>query len=99
MILAYLYICKIKEIAIKISDHTDIKQIDVKKVIQMTLDMIVESLEKGETIELRNFGIFKVKTRKARVGRNPKTGEKIQVGEKTVIKFKPSKTFKEIVKS
>ena len=56
-----------KDIVLKIAQEAQLKQIDVKLVVQKTLDHIVEALTKGETVELRNFGIFKVKSRKARV--------------------------------
>ena len=87
-----------KEIVTKISDQTDMKQIEVKKIVQMSLDMVVESLTRGETVELRNFGIFKVKSRKARLGRNPKTGENVQIPEKKVVTFKAGLVMKEKVK-
>lgn len=87
-----------KEIITRIADHTDIKQIDVKKVVQLTMDIIIESLSKGETVELRNFGIFKVKSRKARLGRNPKTGEAVQIPEKKAVTFKAGLVMKERVK-
>ena len=54
-----------KDIVLKITDATGIKQVDVKKIVQRTLDVIVESLERGETVELRNFGVFKVKNRRS----------------------------------
>ena len=75
-----------KEIVTRIADETNIKQIDVKKVVQLNFDIIVEALSKGETVELRNFGIFKVKSRKARLGRNPKTGESVRIPEKKAVK-------------
>ncbi len=87
-----------KEIVTKIADKTDIKQINVKDVVQMTFDAIVESLIKGETVELRNFGIFKVKSRKPRIGRNPKTGETVEIPGKKVVTFKPGLEMKEKVK-
>jgi len=87
-----------KDIVMRIADETDIKQIDVKKVVQMALDIIVESLTKGETVELRNFGVFKVKERKPKIGRNPKTGETVPVPGKKVVKFKAGLVMKEKVK-
>jgi len=87
-----------KEIVTHIADTTDIKQIDVKKTVQMTFDLIVESLAKGETVELRNFGIFKVKSRKPRIGRNPKTGESVDIPGKKVVTFKAGLVMKEKVK-
>ena len=86
-----------KEIVTGIADKTDIKQIDVKEAVQMTLDIIIESLSKGETVELRNFGIFKVKSRKAKLGRNPKTGEAVDVPPKKVPYFKVGKELREMV--
>lgn len=87
-----------KDIAIKIADETGIKQIVVKEVIQKTLDKIIDILVTGETIELRNFGIFKVKSRKARTGRNPRTGETVPVPPKKVVVFKPGLVMKQKVK-
>ncbi len=87
-----------KDIVLKIANDTGIKQIDVKKVVQKSLDFITESLSRGETVELRNFGIFKVKSRKARTGRNPRTGEEVPVPPKKVAIFKPGLLMKRDVK-
>jgi nucleoid DNA-binding protein len=87
-----------KDIVMKVSNDTNVAQIDVKKVVQRTLDAIVESLEKGETVELRNFGVFKVKSRRGRIGRNPRTGQEVQVPEKKVVVFKPGLILKYKVK-
>lgn len=78
-----------KEIVLKVASETHLKQLDVKKVVQRGLEVIVEALSRGETVELRNFGIFKVKARKGRTGRNPRTGEKVPVPPKRVVTFKP----------
>ncbi|MBI3999051.1 MAG: integration host factor subunit beta [Candidatus Omnitrophica bacterium] len=87
-----------KDIVTKVSNDTNLTQIDVKKIVQRTLDAIVEALERGETVELRNFGVFKVKTRRGRVGRNPRTGQEVQVPEKKVVVFKPGLILKHQVK-
>jgi len=87
-----------KDIVLKIAEETNLKQIDVKKVVQRTLDHIVDSLIKGQTIELRNFGVFKVKSRKSRVGRNPKTGVTVAIPEKRIVSFKPGMEMKKKVK-
>jgi len=87
-----------KDIVMKVSNDTNVAQIDVKKVVQKTLDAIVESLERSETVELRNFGVFKVKSRRGRIGRNPRTGEEVQVPEKKVVVFKPGLILKGKVK-
>ena len=87
-----------KEIAIKIADETGIKQIVVKKIVQKTIDTMIEALSNGQTLELRNFGVFKVKERKARTGRNPRTGETVPVPPKKVVTFKPGLVMKQRVK-
>ena len=86
-----------KDIVLKIAEETQLKQIDVKKVVQRTLDHIIESLTKGDTVELRNFGIFKVRSRKSRVGRNPKTGQTVPIPEKKVVSFKSGMIMKKKV--
>ncbi|MFH1478450.1 MAG: HU family DNA-binding protein [Candidatus Omnitrophota bacterium] len=87
-----------KDIVVKIANETDIKQIDVKKVVQMTFDAIVDALAEGKTIELRNFGVFKTKSRKGRMGRNPRTGQQVPVEPKKVAVFKPGLVMKAKVK-
>ncbi|MCK4946746.1 MAG: integration host factor subunit beta [Candidatus Aureabacteria bacterium] len=87
-----------RELAIRISKKTGISQIAVKEVIQKTLDYIVESLQKGQNVELRNFGVFTVKNRKARTGRNPnKPQEVVTIPAKKVAYFKPGRVMKKIV--
>ena len=86
-----------KDIVIEVAARKELShltQVDVKRVIQSTMDHIVDSLMKGETIELRNFGVFKVKTRKGRMARNPKTGEKVSVPDRKVAVFKPGLVMK-----
>ena len=87
-----------KDIILKIANDTGIKQIHVKRVVQRMLDDITLALAKGETVELRNFGIFKVKARKARTGRNPRTGEEVPVPPKKVAIFKPGLIMKRDIK-
>jgi len=87
-----------KEIAIRVADKTGIKQIVTKKVIQYALDEIIDILVTGETIELRNFGVFKVKSRKARTARNPRTGETVPVPPKKAVVFKPGLVMKQKVR-
>ena len=87
-----------KDIVMRVSNETNLTQIDVKKIVQRSLDVILESLERGETVELRNFGVFKVKTRRGRIGRNPRTGEEVTVPEKKVVVFKPGLVLKHKVK-
>jgi nucleoid DNA-binding protein len=84
-----------KEIVMKIADEKDLKQVEVGEIIQSFMDAIVESLARGEDVELRNFGMFRVKTRKARTGRNPRTGEDIAIPAKKAVSFKPGLSMKE----
>jgi nucleoid DNA-binding protein len=87
-----------KDIVLKVSDETGIKQIDVKKIVQKTFDCIVEALVRGEKIELRNFGVFKVKQRKSRTGRNPRTNQVIPVPPRKVVIFKSGLEMKQQIK-
>lgn len=87
-----------KDIVVKIANESGIKQIDVKKVVQMTFDIIIDALAAGKKIELRNFGVFKTKSRKGRMGRNPRTGEQVPVEPKRVAVFKPGLIMKAKVK-
>lgn len=87
-----------KDIILKVSDETNLKQIDVKKVVQKTFDCIVDALVRGEKIELRNFGVFKVKQRKSRTGRNPRTGQVVPVPPRKAVVFKPGLEMKHKLK-
>lgn len=87
-----------KEIVLQIANETGLKQVDVKIIVQRTLDMIIEALSNNETVELRNFGIFKVKSRRGRTGRNPRTGVTVPVPPKKVAVFKPGLIMKLKVK-
>jgi nucleoid DNA-binding protein len=87
-----------KDIVLKIAGETKMKQQDIKKVVQKALDVIIESLVNGQTVELRNFGIFKVKSRRGRTGRNPRTGQVVPVPPKRVVVFKPGLEMKKLVK-
>jgi nucleoid DNA-binding protein len=87
-----------KDIVLKVSDESNLKQIDVKKVVQRTFDCIVDALVRGERIELRNFGVFKIKQRKSRTGRNPRTNQVIPVPPRKVVIFKAGLEMKQKIK-
>ncbi len=87
-----------KDIVLRIADETGLKQADVRLVVQKTFDIITEALAMGDKIELRNFGVFKVKERKPRVGRNPRTGEVVPVPPRRVVVFKPGLEMKAKIK-
>src|SRR6202022_1908263 len=67
-------------------------------IVQQTFDAIVDTLLREKRIELRNFGVFEVKRRKARKARNPRTGTKVDVEPKNVVTFKPGKEMEERVR-
>ncbi|MBU1997996.1 MAG: HU family DNA-binding protein [Candidatus Omnitrophota bacterium] len=87
-----------KDIVLRISDETTLKQSDVKRIVQKTFDYMIEALIRGEKIELRNFGVFRIKQRKSRTGRNPRTGEIIPVPPRKVVVFKPGLEMKKKIK-
>ena len=87
-----------KDIVIRITDMTGIKQVDVKVIVQKTFDVIIASLMRDDKVELRNFGVFKIKDRKARFGRNPRTGESVPVPPRKVVVFKPGLEMKHKIK-
>ena len=89
-----------RELANRISEETGLTQQQVHQVIQKTMDVITESLVKGDTIEFRDFGVFEVKTRKARLGRNPNRPENtVAIPPRRIVKFKPGKAMKEKVQA
>ncbi len=87
-----------KEIVKQIADKAGLTQLKTKEIVQWTFDAIVETLLEERRIELRNFGVFEVKARKARKARNPRTGEKVDVDPKNVVTFKPGKEMEERVR-
>ena len=89
-----------RDLVIRISEETGLIQQQVLTVVQKTLDYIAESLAKGDKVELRNFGVFEVKVRKARIGRNPNApATDVPIPERSVVKFKPGKEMRgEVIK-
>ena len=68
-----------------------------ESIVNIVFESIVQSLRAGEKIELRGFGSFRLRSRKARIGRNPKTGERVEVPSKKIPYFKPGKELKELI--
>jgi nucleoid DNA-binding protein len=87
-----------KEIVKQISDRLELTQLQTKEIVQFTFDAILDTLLAEGRIELRNFGVFEVKQRKARKARNPRTGESVDVPPKNVVTFKPGKEMEERVR-
>jgi nucleoid DNA-binding protein len=80
-----------KDIVKSIADKLGLTQVETKEVVQCTLETIVESIIGSGGIELRNFGVFRVKQRAQRKARNPRTGEEVIVPPKKVVIFRPGR--------
>jgi nucleoid DNA-binding protein len=84
-----------RDLVMRIARETGLIQQDVFAVLQKTLDYIVESLAKGENVEFRNFGVFEVRIRKSRVGRNPnQPTHVVTIPTRKVVKFKMGRIMK-----
>lgn len=86
-----------RELIIQISERMGYTQNEVSNVVQSMLDSVIESLAEGDRLEIRNFGVFEVKERDSRLGRNPRTGEEVPIKGKRVASFKPGKLLKQRV--
>jgi len=80
-----------KDIVRTISEQIDLPQLRTKELVQRTFDALIDALVREGRIELRNFGVFQIKRREARMARNPRTGERVPVQAKSVVTFKPGK--------
>ena len=88
-----------RELVIEVAEKLGFTQNEVSGIVQATLDAITEALAEGQRLEVRNFGVFEVKSRDARMGRNPRTGEEVPISRKSVATFKPGKALKELVQA
>lgn len=87
-----------RDLVVRIATETDLTQNQVAVVVQKTLDYISDELAAAKTIELRNFGVFEVKVRRERKGRNPnKPQDEVIIPERAVVKFRPGKELKDRV--
>jgi nucleoid DNA-binding protein len=87
-----------RDLVIRISEETGLVQQQVLDILQKTLDVMSNALAKGEKVELRNFGIFEIRVRKARTGRNPNhPGTDVPIPERAVVRFKAGKEMREAV--
>jgi nucleoid DNA-binding protein len=87
-----------RDLVVRISEDTGLIQQDVLAVVQKTLDYVTAALVEGKTVELRNFGVFEVKLRRPRIGRNPNSPDKdVAIPARAVVKFKPGKEMREQV--
>ena len=87
-----------RDLVIRISEETGLVQQQVLNILQKTLDAMSETLAKGEKVELRNFGIFEIRIRKARTGRNPNhPNTDVPIPARAVVRFKAGKEMREAV--
>jgi len=86
-----------RELVIRVANRLGMTQSTVAKIIEGAFDTISQTLAEGKRWELRDFGVFEVKTRASRIGRNPRTGEQVPVPERKVVTFRPGKKMKEVV--
>jgi integration host factor beta subunit len=86
-----------RELVIEVAERLGYTQNEVSAVVQTTLETILSTLAEGDRLEVRNFGVFEIKKRDARIGRNPRTGASVPISEKRVPVFKPGKALKELV--
>jgi DNA-binding protein HU-beta len=80
----------------KISEQTGISKVKAIMAVEAMFNVIKEAMKRGERIELRGFGVFQVKPRKRGIGRNPRTGDEVQIPPGKTIKFKPGKNLKNL---
>jgi len=81
------------DMVLKIAAAMDMQQLQVKRIVQLVLDGMIDCIASEGGLELRDFGVFKVKTRKPRKARNPRTGAPAMVPERKVVRFKPGKAM------
>ena len=88
-----------RDLVLRVCEDTGLVQQHVLDIVQRTFDHMIKALAKGEKLELRNFGIFEVRVRKARVGRNPSAPAiKVPIPERSVVKFKAGKEMRAAVR-
>lgn len=81
----------------RVANQADMTKKDAEQLVEIIFESITDTLNRGEKIELRGFGSFRVRDRNARVGRNPKTGASVDIPAKRVAYFKPGKELKELI--
>jgi len=83
----------------EVSRLAELTRKDSEVIVETIFDSVVRSLRVGDKIEIRGFGSFRTRQRKPRVGRNPKTGDRVEVPAKKIPFFKPSKELKDLINS
>ncbi len=88
-----------KDLVKTIAERIDLPQLRTRQIVQQTFDALIDALVEEGRVELRNFGIFQIKRREARMARNPRTGQAVPVLAKTIVTFKPGKEMEARVRS
>lgn len=83
----------------EVAKTVEVPKKDAEKIVKTVFESVTNALHRGEKIELRGFGSFRLRERKSRIGRNPKTGETVNVPSKKVPYFKAGKELKELINS
>ncbi|MET3289522.1 HU family DNA-binding protein [Brevibacillus fluminis] len=86
------------ELISKVAETTELTKKDATKAVDAVLDAIAEALKEGDKVQLIGFGNFEVRERAARKGRNPQTGEEIEIASSKIPAFKPGKQLKDSIK-
>ena len=85
------------DLVVEVRQLGDLTRTDAEKIVETVFDSVVGALRAGDKIEIRGFGSFRTRQRKPRIGRNPKTGARVDVPAKRVPFFKPSKDLRDMV--
>jgi DNA-binding protein HU-beta/integration host factor subunit alpha len=87
-----------RDLVVQISEETGLVQQQVMEIVQRTLNLIAKTVATGDSVELRNFGVFGIKIRRARIGRNPNDPDKdVKIPPRAVVRFKPGKELRQAV--
>ena len=85
------------ELVAAVAEKAGLTKKDAERIVSATFETVTETLKKGDKVSISGFGIFEVKTREARIGRNPRTKEEIKIPATKLPAFKASKTLKDLI--
>lgn len=87
------------DIVEKVYERVGFSKKESNKIVELILETIKENLERGEKVKISGFGNFEIRRKKPRIGRNPQTGEEIEISARHVLTFKPSQVLKKMMNS
>ena len=85
------------ELVSEVAERTGLTKVDAERAVKALVDTVTDCLKKGDSLTIVGFGTFSVSQRAARTGKNPRTGEKLEIAAATTPKFKPGKSLKDAV--